>query len=111
MLSFIGGDLIATRWKQWRIYFTDVHPTGIGPQRQPGMFSASAPLADYPKIYNVEMDPYEDLIVAAMFGWVSGPALKAVDEYMTTLKSYPNPPPGRNVRVWQNLSQCGERII
>jgi arylsulfatase A-like enzyme len=92
MLSFIGGDLVAARWKQWRIYFTDVHPTGIGPQRQPGMFSASTPMAGYPKIYNIEMDPHEDLIVAAMFGWVSGPALKTVEDYMATLKKYPNPP-------------------
>lgn len=45
LLTFIGGDLVAARWKQWRVYFTDVHPTGIGPQRQPGMFSASAPMA------------------------------------------------------------------
>src|SRR5262249_1711622 len=59
LLSFIGGDLVAARWKQWRIYFTDVHPTGIGPQRQPGIFSASAPMAGYPKAYNVEMDPHE----------------------------------------------------
>ena len=92
LLSFIGGDLVATRWKQWRIYFTDIHPTGIGPQRQPGMFSASAPMAGYPKVYNIEMDPHEDLIVAAMFGWVSGPALKSVEEYMASLKRYPNPP-------------------
>jgi hypothetical protein len=34
-----------------------------------------------------------EFIVAAMFGWVSGPALKTVDEYMATLKRYPNPPP------------------
>ena len=61
LLTFIGGDLVAARWKQWRIYFTDVHPTGIGPQRQPGMFSASAPMAGYPKVYNIEMDPHEDL--------------------------------------------------
>src|SRR5229473_7598663 len=93
LLSFIGADLVAARWKQWRIYFTDVHPTGIGPQRQPGVFSSSAPMAGYPKVYNIEMDPHEDLIVAAMFGWVSGPALKTVDEYMATLKRYPNPPP------------------
>jgi arylsulfatase A-like enzyme len=93
LLSFIGADLVAARWKQWRIYFTDIHPTGIGPQRQPGMFSSSAPMAGYPKVYNIEMDPHEDLIVGAMFGWVSGPALKAVDEYLATLKKYPNPPP------------------
>jgi arylsulfatase len=44
LLSFVGGDLLAVRWKQWRAYFTDVHPTGISPQRAPGMFSASATL-------------------------------------------------------------------
>ena len=54
LLSFIGGDLVAARWKQWRIYFTDVHPTGDGPQRQPGIFSASAPMAGYPKVYNID---------------------------------------------------------
>lgn len=36
LLSFIGANLVAARWKQWRIYFTDIHPTGDGPQRQPG---------------------------------------------------------------------------
>ena len=63
LLSFIGADLVAARWKQWRIYFTDVHPTGNGPQREPGIFSASASLAGYPKVYNIEMDPHEDLVV------------------------------------------------
>jgi Sulfatase len=57
LLTFIGADMVAVRWKQWRMYFTDVHPTGIGPQREPGMFSASAPMAGYPKIYNIEMEP------------------------------------------------------
>jgi arylsulfatase A-like enzyme len=92
LLSFIGGDLVAARWKQWRIYFTDVHPTGIGPQREPGIFSASGAMAGYPKVYNIEMDPHEDLIVGGLFGWVSGPALKTVEEYLATVKKYPNPP-------------------
>ena len=69
LLTFIGADMVAARWKQWRIYFTDVHPTGIGLQRQPGMFSASAPMAGYPKVFNIEMDPHEDLQVTALFGW------------------------------------------
>ena len=80
LLTFIGADIVAARWKQWRVYFTDVHPTGIGPQRQPGMFSASAPLAGYPTVYNIEMDPHEDLQVAALFGWTLGPALEVVAE-------------------------------
>jgi arylsulfatase A-like enzyme len=92
LLSFIGPDLVAARWKQWRIYFTDIHPTGSGPQRQPGIFSASAPTAGYPKVYNIEMDPHEDLVVGGLFGWVSGPALKIVEEYLASVKKYPNPP-------------------
>src|SRR5690349_11542074 len=63
LLSFIGGDLVAVRWKQWRCYFTDIHPTGGGPQRQPGIFSASAPMAGYPRVFNIEMDPHQDLVV------------------------------------------------
>jgi arylsulfatase A-like enzyme len=92
LLSFIGGDLVAVRWKQWRIYFTDIHPTGIGPQREPGIFSASAPMAGYPKVYNIEMDPHEDLVVGGMVSWVTGPALKAVDEYLSSVRTNPNPP-------------------
>jgi len=92
LLTFIGADMAAVRWKQWRMYFTDVQPTGIGPQRQPGMFSSSAPMAGYPRIYNIEMDPHEDLQVGALFGWVAGPMLEVVEKYKETLKKYPNPP-------------------
>ena len=49
-------------------------------------------MAGYPKVYNIEMDPHEDLIVGGLFTWVSEPALKGVDEYLETLKQYPNPP-------------------
>ena len=92
LLSFVGPDLVAARWKQWRLYFTDVHPTGSGPQRQPGIFSAMSPLAGYPIGYNIEMDPHEDLIVAGLFGWIAGPALKEVEAYLASVKKYPNPP-------------------
>jgi arylsulfatase A-like enzyme len=92
LLSFIGPDLVAARWKQWRAYFTDIHPTGIGLQRQPGLFSASASMAGYPKVFNIEMDPHEDLDNGALYGWVGAPALKAVEQYKETLKKYPNPP-------------------
>jgi arylsulfatase len=92
LLSFIGPQLVAERWKQWRIYFTDIHPTGIGPQRLPGLESASASMAGYPKIYNIEMDPHEDLNVAGLFGWVSDPALEGVVAYERSVKEHPNPP-------------------
>lgn len=100
LLSFIGGDLVAARWKQWRVYFTDVHPTGIGPQRQVGGVSASAPMAGYPKVFNIEMDPHEDLIVAGLFAWTLAPGLEEVKRYMESIKKYPNPPP-------PNITQFG----
>lgn len=92
LLSFIGDSLVAVRWKQWRIYFTNIHSIGEGPQRMRGLFSANSPTAGYPIVYNIEMDPHEDLIVAGMFGWAAGPALKAVEQYLQSVKKYPNPP-------------------
>lgn len=101
LLSFVGPDLIAARWKQWRIYFTDVHPTGIGPQRQPGLFSANAPMAGYPKVFNIEMDPHEDLNVAGVFGWSAQEPLLAVEKYYATLKEHPSPP-APDITVFKN---------
>ena len=39
-------------------------------------------MAGYPKIYNIEMDPHEDLQVGALFGWTAGPMLEVVEKYM-----------------------------
>jgi arylsulfatase len=92
LLSFVGPDLLAARWKQWRMYFTDMNPTGAGTQRLAGMLSSNSPMAGYPKLYNVETDPHEDLDVAATFGWVAEPMFVEVERYLETLKKYPNPP-------------------
>ena len=92
LLTFVGPDLLAVRWKQWRMYLTDVHPTGEGPQRVGGTAAASGSMAGYPKLYNIEMDPHEDLNVQGLFGWVFGPAYKSVEQYLATQKRYPNPP-------------------
>ena len=92
LLNFIGPDLVAVHWKHWPVYFTDIYPTGTGRQRQPTLFVVSAPMAGYPKLFNIEMDPHEDLDVARLFAWVGAPSLKTVEEYKETLKKFPNPP-------------------
>jgi len=101
MLSFIGPQLVAVRWKQWRVYLTDMHPTGIGPQRLAGTMSANSPMGGYPKAYNIEMDPHEDLNVAGLFPMAMVPALAAVRAYEGSVKEYPNPPPP-NVTVFMS---------
>jgi arylsulfatase len=91
LLTFVGADLTAVRWKQWRVYFYNVVPTGEGPQRLGGMSSGFIPLK-YPMMYNIEMDPHEDLDVSDYFLWVYGPALGEVKKFAESTKKYPNPP-------------------
>ena len=91
LLSFIGPDLVAVRWKQWRTYFRDMALTGSGPQMLSGLSANSAEMY-YPKIYNIEMDPHEDRDVTGVQNWTLQFALKAVKEYEASLKKYPNPP-------------------
>ena len=93
LLTFIGPDLVAARWKQWRLYFRDMALTGTGQQMLGGMFANSAPMY-YPKVYNIEMDPREDLNVGAINLWPLLPVLKAIEEYEASVKKYPNPPAG-----------------
>jgi arylsulfatase len=49
-------------------------------------------MAGHPKVYNIELDPHEDLNVAALFGWVVDPALEGGMAYQRSVKEYPNPP-------------------
>ena len=92
LLTFIGPDLVAVRWMHWRIYYRDIHPTGDGAQRLGGLESSSSEMNGYPKIFNIEMDPGEQLNVAFLFPWVLNPALMAVSEYEKSVKDHPNPP-------------------
>ena len=39
LLSFIGPDLVAVRWKQWRFYFKDMTLTGTGQQMLGGIYA------------------------------------------------------------------------
>ncbi len=101
LLSFVGPDLVAARWKQWRIYFKQEVLTGTGQQQLGGAYTGLVDLS-YPTVYNVEMDPHEDLNVGGNFIWAMSPALKAVLAYEETLKNYPNPPPA-------NVTNFGSR--
>ena len=38
LLTFIGPDLVALRWKQWRVYYRDMKLTGTGQQMLGGMY-------------------------------------------------------------------------
>jgi arylsulfatase len=91
LLTFIGPDLVAVRWKQWRYYFEDMHLTGTGQQMFGGVYTGNSPMY-LPKVYDIEMDPHEDLNIGGNFIFMAGPAYKVVEEYEASVKKYPNPP-------------------
>ena len=65
LLTFAGPDLLAVRWKQWRLYFKDMHHTGTGQQMLSDLFVSNSGLY-YPQVYNIESDPHEDLNVGGI---------------------------------------------
>src|SRR5262249_57246170 len=76
-------------------------------ERGAGPPAAGAPIA-YPKTYNIQMDPHEDLMVAGLYGWVAGPALKEVERAIPRDRpEYPNPPASN---ITQFTRHGGERV-
>ncbi len=95
MLTFVGSDLVAARWKQFRTYFSDVAPGRSGwggAHLLAGTGSSAAPMNGYPKVFNIESDPREEYNIGALYEWVLGPTLKVVEDYKASLRRYPNPP-------------------
>jgi arylsulfatase A-like enzyme len=95
LLTFVGSDLVAARWKQFRAYFVDVAPSrsGWGGEHLMGGVGASAaPMNGYPKVFNIESDPREEHNIGEMYNWVIGPVLKTVESYKASLAKHPNAP-------------------
>jgi hypothetical protein len=94
LLTFVGPDLVAARWKQFRAYFADVAPGRSGEGGATltgGVGSSAAQMNGYPKVFNVESDPHEEYNIGEMYNWVLGPLLKTVEEYKASLIKNPNP--------------------
>jgi len=95
LLTFVGAELVAVRWKQFRTYFADLAPGRSGwggGHLLPGTGSSAAPMNGYPKVFNIEADPREEHNIGALYEWVIGPTLKVVEDYKASLNRYPNPP-------------------
>jgi arylsulfatase len=91
LLTFIGSDLVAARWKQWRYYFKEMAPTGSGQEKFADLYITATPIY-FPQIYNIEMDPHEDMNLGGIALFMTAPIYKAIAEYEESVKKYPNPP-------------------
>lgn len=90
LITIIGEEVAAVRWRQFRIYpkqFT--HSPG-----NPAMYGLAGVRLEgngFPVVFNIEADQREEVNVLGTNAWVIGPYLKVIGEYMKSLEKYPNP--------------------
>jgi arylsulfatase A-like enzyme len=91
LITFIGDEIVAVRWRQWRIYPKQF----VASANNPSMGGAAGYRmegAGFPAIFNVELDPREELNQTAWSGWVINYYSQIVGAYLKSLAAYPNPP-------------------
>lgn len=93
LLTFIGPDLVAVRWRQYRIYLQDVIQAGNGFQRMGGTQASRIPRNGYPALFNIEQDPREEYDTGPSESWVVGKYMQLVLQYYASLREHPNPRP------------------
>lgn len=90
LITFIGDEIVAVRWRQFRIY-PKQFVSSAGNPAMAGAAGYRAELAGYPSIFNIEQDPREEANTLAVNGWVIAPYMKLIGEYLKSLEQYPNP--------------------
>lgn len=92
LITFIGPRIAAVRWNQFRCYPMKINNTRNNPEVG-GYLGTMTETAGFPQIYNIEADPKERVDIGANgSGWIMGPYLQTINQYLETLKTYPNPP-------------------
>lgn len=90
LITFLGEDIAAVRWRQYRLYPKEfIMTTGNPPMT--GLAGRRAEGNGFPAIFNIEADPREEVNVLYNSAWVIGPYLEVIGEYMKTLEKHPNP--------------------
>ncbi len=90
LLTFLGDEIVAVRWKHFRIYpkqFT----TSPGVPPMTGIFGNRMENNGFPVIINLYNDPQELHNIAADHAFIIGPYLQIIASYKNSLKMDPNP--------------------
>ncbi len=91
LLTFLGTELVAVRWRHFRMYPKQFIKTeGIPPMT--GIFGARTETNGFPIIINLYADHKEEFNIAADHAFVIGPYLQAIGAYKKSLVKDPNPP-------------------
>ncbi|WP_300455593.1 sulfatase-like hydrolase/transferase [Desulfobacula sp.] len=89
-LTFIGDEIVAVRWRQFRLY-PNQFVSGPGNPSMPGTGGGRIEGNSLPATFNIEQDPREENNMLALGGWIFPHYMKAIGEYKKTLEKYPNP--------------------
>jgi len=90
LLTFIGEEVAAVRWRQYRIYPKQF----MGFAGNPSMYGVGGYRAEgtgFPAIFNIELDPREEVNIVGTSAWVIALSLRVIGEYRKSLEKYPNP--------------------
>lgn len=90
LITFIGEEVVAMRWRQFRVYPKQF----VSSAGNPAMYGLAAHRAEgtgFPAVFNIEADPREEVNVLGTNAWVIGPYLRVIGEYRKTLEKHPNP--------------------
>ncbi len=92
LLTFIGEEVAAVRWRNYRIYPKPFTASSGNPAMS-GLAGVRQEGNGFPAIFNIEADPREENNALGTSAWVIGPYLKVIGDYQKTLEKYPNPKP------------------
>lgn len=90
LITFLGDEIVAVRWRQFRIY-PKQFISSAGNPAMAGIGGYRAELTSYPSIFNIEQDPREEVNTVSVNAWTLAPYMKLIGEYRKSLEQYPNP--------------------
>ena len=90
LITFIGEEVAAVRWRQYRIYPKQFTASPGNPAMY-GLAGVRLEGNGFPAVFNIEADPREEVNVLGTSGWIIGPYLQVVGDYLKTLEQQPNP--------------------
>jgi arylsulfatase A-like enzyme len=90
LLTFIGEEVVAVRWQQYRIYPKQFVGSAGNPSI-PGGGGYREEGVGHPSIFNIELDQREEQNLAATDAWVVAQYMRLIGEYQKSLEQYPNP--------------------
>ena len=91
VINFLGNEIAAVRWKNYRFYPKSIIPSSGNPAMH-GVGANRAENLGYPAVFDIERDQREQWNVAGTRAWTIAAYLKIVMQYQATLKEHPNPP-------------------